>query len=335
MFRRIAVGAFLPIVAVVVTSSCATLQRVSLPAGLEDDNSLKAKVLDASGVSALSITTFSETFDRNLDICRGVHRAFVGGPSFKLGKDVNFGMLFAEALKSEAPKMGFTLGSGGWTIGGALKEIYAETSQKTGYGALRFWGFLVVELDLTPPGAPAQKLRFRLHNYYQVGTFMNFSSKLPEETALARLMVDGAQELLGRLNRRFFRAPPDPSIAEMIAQMERLGSKAPESLIHAIGVSGSPEAVPVIQKRLSAEKDENARALLINALGRIGTPDLVPVLTAGYAADMEDGRWYILKAMDYIGTPEALAVIKEKGLRDEQAFNRDLAKRIVDNEAQR
>ena len=80
---------------------------------------------------------------------------------------------------------------------------------------------------------------------------------------------------------------------------------------------------------LSREKDKGSRSAIIDALGHLGFQDVVMPLSNRYAQEDEERRWYILKAMDYIGTPEAVAFIKERGRKDKDTWPKRLAERIA------
>ena len=67
--------------------------------------------------------------------------------------------------------------------------------------------------------------------------------------------------------------------------------------------------------------------MLIDAVGRLGASEAVSVLSARYRDEEdEDCRWYTIKALDYIGGEEALAVIGDLGVDDDHD-----AKRILDS----
>ena len=67
----------------------------------------------------------------------------------------------------------------------------------------------------------------------------------------------------------------------------------------------------------------------MNAIGLLGAPEAVSALAARYDGEDEDCRWYTLKALDYIATDEALAVVKSRGVADKDVGPRRLAARIL------
>jgi hypothetical protein len=75
----------------------------------------------------------------------------------------------------------------------------------------------------------------------------------------------------------------------------------------------------------SCEKNRKQRGLTrgSNALSSIVT------LTQRYDKEREEGRWYILKAMDYVGGDAAKAFIAEKGPKDKEYSVKALAARVM------
>jgi hypothetical protein len=56
---------------------------------------------------------------------------------------------------------------------------------------------------------------------------------------------------------------------------------------------------------------------------------VVAPLSARYDKEDEDCRWYTLKAMDYIGNEAALALVRDKGVKDGHEPCKRLAKRVI------
>jgi HEAT repeat protein len=166
----------------------------------------------------------------------------------------------------------------------------------------------------------------RFHNYYQ--QLSGTDPQGPAEAALHHLLVEGAQELLARLNRSHFHAAPAPDVAARVAELKGGVGRLRREL-HAVGLSGSAEAVPVLLELLGREDDENDRSAIINALARLGGGSIVKPLAGRYAAEDEDCRWYTLKAMDYVGSAEAMAVVREQGLTDQEFFCQAIAGKIL------
>jgi hypothetical protein len=65
-------------------------------------------------------------------------------------------------------------------------------------------------------------------------------------------------------------------------------------------------------------------------VGRLGAPEAVSVLADWYRSEEdEDCRWSTIKALDYIGGEQALAVIRDEGVDDDHEAIERLAKRIL------
>jgi len=305
----------------------ATLKQVRFEAAYDEDNQLVAPVVAGSDVR-LSFGEFTSSFDREAEIARSGGGLFTKGPVYSLDPAVDLASLLRRYLEAEAPKMGFATGAGGWRLGARVDEIYVESLQMSGYGAILFHGLMRLDVELSSPDGRSERLPMRFHNYYQQGSG-GMNRKAPTEAAITHLLMEGGQELLARLNRSHFHAPPAAGVAAQVANVKAQGAGKLHPELHAIGLSGSPDAVPVLLERLGREEDENDRSVLINALARLGSPAVVKPLADRYAGEDEDCRWYTLKAMDYVGSDEALAVVREKGLADQEFFCQMIAKAVL------
>ena len=305
-----------------------TIREVKLADGYSDDNRITTPVFDATAVPPLNITIRS-TFDRSAKIVRrGATGFFTRGPEYNLDKAVDLAAIFQEALRAEAAPMGFRVSSSAddsWRVNGTIKDIYLESKQIP-YGATLFYGYLDLDVDVSSPNSAGRKHPMRFHSYYG-GYNAGLGRKDEAAEALANLLVEAAQEAISRLNHEFFNARPRSEIEGRIGQL-RAGAPLGNAL-HLIGLSGAPSAVPVVLKLLAADSEENRRSELINSLARLGASGAVEPLANRYATEDEDCRWYILKAMDYIGGDSALALVKSQGLKDRDGGPRRLAERIT------
>lgn len=304
-----------------------TIKQVNLANGRDDTNRIASPVFDAANVPPLRFSV-KATYDRKEKIVRrGATNMFTKGPEYNLDKAVDLGALFTEALQTESAAMGFRTSAaadGGWTIDGTIKNAYLESKQIP-YGATLFYGYMDLELQVRSASAEPQTRRLRIHNYFG-GYNAGMGRKDEAEEALAHLLVEGAQEVIARLNRDAFKAAPHPT---MDAIVSRLGSGANANDLHRLGLSNAPSASEALLALLVKEADENRRSAMIDALARLGSADAVPVLAGRYNMEDEDSRWYTLKAMDYIGGEAAMALVKSHGIKDKDGGPRRLAQRIT------
>jgi hypothetical protein len=315
------------LLAFALPASAATLKQVRLEAAYDEDNQLAGPVVEGATVR-LAFGDFTSNFDRSAEIARSGGGLFTKGPVYTLDPGVDLAALLRRALETEAPKMGLATGTGGWKVGARIDEIYLESLQMSGYGAILFHGLMRLDVEVLSAGGRSERLPMRFHNYYQqVSGGMN--RKAPTETALTHLLMEGAQELLARLNRSHFYAPPAAGVTALVAELKAQGAAKLHRQLHAVGLSGSADAVPVLLELLEREDDENDRSAIINALARLGSGSIVKPLAARYAGEDEDCRWYTLKAMDYVGGDEAMAVVREKGLADQEFFCQAIAGKIL------
>ena len=319
--------AFVALAAVVVHA--ATIKEVTIAAGRDDFNKITAPLFAASA-RPLAIGTFQAAFDRKAKIVRrGTSGMFTRGPEYDLDKAVDLAALYAEALRAEAPAMGFTVSTAAdaWQISGSVKDIYLESKQIP-YGATLFYGYMDVDLQIASGSAAPESRRMRFHTYF--GAYNAGMGRKDEATdALARLLVDSAQETISRLNRQYFKSAPHQGMAARLQALRSSGVMGHENDLNAVGLSGTPGAGEALLAMLPQEKDEGRRSAIIEALGRLGSADAMTLLTSRYAAEDEDCRWATIKAMDAIGTAEALAFVKDQGAKDKDVGPKRLAQRIT------
>jgi hypothetical protein len=211
-----------------------------------------------------------------------------------------------------------------WEVKGSLKDIYLD-SRQVPYGATQFWGYMLVDLQVKKKGGEPKPVTLRAHKYY--AAFNAGMGRKDEATeGLLQLLVEGSQELVARLNRGYFKAPPTAAMVKLAGGL----TAGKDNDVHLVGLSGAPAAVPVLMKLIPAAADnERNRADLISALARIGSPEAVPFLAGRFAKEEDDGRWETLKAMDYIGGEEAKAVLAQ-GAKDKNDACKRLAGRILE-----
>jgi hypothetical protein len=312
-------------------SAQATIGQLRLTEGETDINRLTAHVYDAANMSPLAIGTFTSRDDRKqLFVRRGGGNLFTRGPEYRLNQSIDIAALFAESLGTQARAMGLRVagdGAPGWRLSGTIREIFLE-SRQVPYGATLFYGYLLTDVQLDGPDGATHTATLRLHNYcggYNAG----MGRRDEAETCAARLLIEGAQELLARLNRAHFHASPHPAMAATLTAVADSAADPQRPAIRALGLSGLDTATAALLKRLPNEQSESGRAAIVDALGVLGSPSAVATLAARYALEDEDPRWYTLKAMDYIGGDDAMKLVSTAGVNDDDTGPKRLAQRIV------
>lgn len=324
--------AVLALVGLAAHAQAGTIKKVRVDEfGHDKINRLTRPVYVASGVLPLRVGTITSGYDRKAKVVRGWGNLFTKGPSYDLDSAVDLGTLLTQALRDEAKAMGFALaateGEKAWEISGTLKDMHTDSQQITGYGAVLSYGFLDLELAVRPPDGAAQNRRWRAHTFFGKVN-MGFGRKDEAEAGLAHLVVEGAQDIVARLNREFLKAPPSPAMEEKLRVLTASGVQGHEAELHLVGLSGLPSAVAPLLTLLEKEPSEDNRSPIINALARLGSAEAVATLANRYEREDEDCRWYTLKAMDYIGGDKAAAVLKEKGSKDQDDANKRLIKKL-------
>jgi len=316
------------VIASSVVLSAATIKEIKLADAYDDVNTLKTPVVDNAGRPGVVIT-LTAAYDRRAKFVRRTGSFMTKGPEYDLDQKVDVAALLNESFLKEAAAMGLapSPAQAPWRISGTLQQAYLE-SRQVYMGATLFYGFLEVNLQITDPAGQTSARRMRTHSYsgaYNAG----LGRRDEAEASAARLIVEGAQEMMARLNRDLFKAPPHASMKALLDRVRSAGVEKGAADLWAVGLSGLPEAGPALIGMLPDEPREFLRARLINALGVLGARDAVAVLGGRYAAEDEDPRFYTLKALDYIGGPDAEQVINTSGAKDEDGGPRRLAGRIA------
>ena len=315
------------------TAAASTISAISLSQdGHNETNTISQTVFDGTGVTSLSIETINASYRRDTKIIRGLGNLFTKGPSFDLDKNLDLGAVLAESMSAEAKAMGLPLAAEdaaarSWQVSGELKDVYIECWQITGMGSILFYGFMDVALQVHSPDGATENRHYRVHDFSE-GHSGAFSRTGASKAALASLIVTGSQEILCRLNREFLKAKSSPDIDKKVALLKVPDIAKQQADLHLVGLSGAAGADAALLGLLPAETSSDGRALIINALARLGAPAAVPALIQRYDKEDEQGRWYTLKAMDYIGGDAAAALIAGKGPQDEVYSVKALAARI-------
>ena len=292
-----------------------TIREIRLADGWNDVNRITAPVYDGSAM--LAIESIVSKYDKKARFVRRMGgNMFTKGPEYELDPGVDLAALLSEALRTEAPVMGFRQpadSASAWRLSGTLEDIFLE-SRQVYMGATLFYGYIDLDLQLVSPTGERHSRRFRLHSYS--GSYNAGMGRRDEaEEAAARMLVDGAQEALARINRELIRMPAHQAMGARLEQLSPGGLADRSATIRAVGLSGVSGAGAKLMALIASEPDEDRRSDLIEAVGVVGAPEAVPVLDARYVTEDEDCRWSILKAMDYIGGAEAEHAITARGSR--------------------
>jgi hypothetical protein len=308
-----------------------TIREIQLAEGLDEANRLAGPVYDAEGLQPMAEATLTASYDRRaLLVRRGGGNIFTRGPEYRLDPKVDMAVVLNDAINIQAAAMGFRTprsGEKAWRVGGTVRDVYLE-SRQVPYGATLFYGYLDVTLEVDDPDGAHATVPMRVHTYY--GAYNAGLGRRDEaQAAAANLLVHGAQEMIARLARQRMKPRPHPSIEDKLETI-RTGDLSDQlGLLRAISLSGAEAATPTLLALLPGVDSEGVRSAVIDALAVLGSAESVDLLATRYATEDEDCRWYTLKAMDYVGTDEAMRVVTASGLSDGDNGPRRLAHRIL------
>ncbi len=310
------------------------MEGLVLEDGRTDENQYRTPVIDAVGIAPISFGKFESNPGPGGHIAYLMHKSqLTAKPKYKthyeLSPSIDLGAAFVEALHSESNQMGFsTSAQAGWKVSGTLNNPVLEIRPSGGgWGPLIFYGYMELELTIEDAEGNTSSERMtalNMSHHYNAG----FGAQDEVREALARFLIEAAQEVVARLNRKYFKAPPHPQISGLLNSL-RPDDDDPENKLRAIGLSGSQEAIPKLLELLEQDDEEDNRLQMINALALLGAEEAIPALARRYAGEDEDCRVFTLKALDYLGTAEARAVIEKQGVDDKHLPCRVIARRAI------
>lgn len=326
-------GAFL-VAGTFSSVSALVLEELHLADGRTEDNRMYSPVYDTADVGAVSFgeIRYASGGDRFV-VYRMTETLLTPSPKYKtprykLAPSIDMGALVGEALRSEAADMGFSEGTdgGGWKVSGEVHDLVVEIRQSGGgFGPLLFYGYMEIELQVEDASGNSSSERMKTYNmshHYNAG----FGTQDEAREAMALFLIESAQDVVARLNRKIFKAPPHSRVADTLRRLQPNGDDM-ENPLRVVGLSGSLEAVPKLLEMLEQEQDEGDRVEIINALAVIGSEDAFEALSRRYRGEDKDCRVFTLKAMDYLGTDEARAFIEKNGRHDGHLPCRVIARR--------
>ena len=339
MKRLVLISSLVIFVASVATVLALTMEKLELSDGRSGENYILKPVFDTEGIGALQFGKLDPAYDEGGFIVFKQTKSLLGEnpkhpkPHYKMDPSIDLCSLLAEALRSEAAAMGFEVvpereGGASWQITGTLHDINVGIKQIP-FGMTLFFGYMNVELSVRN-GSGEQSIPFRFP-LFNMSQFYNAGMGLQDEAreALARLIIESAQEIVARINREVFKAPPHPDTV-LLATDLKPNQKDPENRLLRIGLSGYARGVPLLLEILDQERDESDRVHVINALANIGSPEAIDALAGRYGKEDEDCRYFTLKAMSYIGSSEATEFVATEGVHDRNLACRVLAQRALD-----
>jgi hypothetical protein len=314
----------------VASIAAATIKQIRLTAGHDDVTRLAQPVYDNPQRIAVEIEVTGGPHSGAKFVRRtGGRLPATRGPEYDLDRSVDLASLLREAVQAEAAAMGFApLGtSPKWQIKISIGDLYLE-SRQVYMGATLFYGYADLQLDIRDPAGPTHVTTHRVHTYWG-GYNAGFGRRDEAEVAAAHLIIEGAQEIVAVVNRRYIKLSPRPEMQALLDTVRASGARSLGAELRAVSLSGLEDATPVLLKLLAAEPDENNRSRIIDAIAILGSVDAVAPLASRYSSEDQDCRYYILKAMDLIGGTQAMQLVSGAGMADKDTGPKRLASRIT------
>jgi hypothetical protein len=310
----------------------AALELVDLAWGYDaEDNVLGAPVFEGASAPPIVFETLRMRRDPEAEFVRRIPGGFVRPLKYDLAPSLDLGALLTTALRAEASTLGLrsTPQADAVVVGGELFDPFLENRGVFG-GAILFYSYFAVDLELRFPDGRTEKLKASFHDMV---TRVNggFGAKDEAGEATARLLVNAAQEIAALIARNHLKAPVQPAIPDQLQQLLAAGADGRYPTLKRIGLSGLPAAGPALFELAAREKEEDDRAQVIGALANLRDPAIADQLAARYREeDDEDSRFQILKAIAYARGPRAAEQLKTLGLADKNTENARFARFLLD-----
>ena len=303
------------------------LDGVLLELGRDDENTIRTQIWDASDGPRVFFEPFTCT-------CKPGDPLVVmlknDKPFFGVGTNRDLGTLFRDALRAEAATLGMRTArdreGADWVVTGNIDEI--EMSLKPiPFGPILYYSHVRLTLKVAGEGQDAGGHALGLHNLhwrYNGG----FGIKDESQEALAHLVVESSQEILAYL-ARLARLPATGAVDTALSAVSAYGVNGREVEVRKVGLSGDRKLAQDLVAVLPRLKEEDERFEVYEALANLREPAVVPELIRWYDREDDDGRYFILKALAYIGGDEAREFLQERSLRDPEKGCRKLAERAL------
>lgn len=312
------------------------LEFVDLSVGYDtEDNVLTGPVFEGASAPPLVFEALTDELDRSELFVRKVPGGFVRPLRYGIAPSLDLAGLMTTALRSESATLGLRSSPAeeAVKVSGKISEAFVENRPVVA-GAILFYAYMILDLELTFPDGRKETMRAVYHDMvsrYNGG----FGARDEAGEAIARFLVQSAQEVAARIAREHLKAPVHPGVPALIPGLQRTGAEGQYVALRRLGLSGHPEALEPLLTLLSREKEEDNRSQVINALANLRSPEALERLASRYKADKdEDCRFYSIKAFVYRlnegDGDQSLAWIKDLGTKDKNMATKRLARYWLD-----
>lgn len=301
--------------------------EIDFATGRNDENILTSPAWDGAAGPSLYIGDFTCACQSGDPlVVRNKNRK----PRYTVGASLHLGTLLADAMRQEARTLGLRVAESAdeadLTVSGTIDELLLG-ERTIPYGPLMYYSHLDLSLSLTGSNPASDDHALSLYNIvwrYNAG----FGAKDEAREAVAQFLVESSQEVLAFVARTLD-VPAAESVTGALDSVVASGVKDRILEVRRVGLSGADGAAEKLAQRIDRESKEGHRIELYEALGNLREPTAVDTLTARFATDDEDGRYFIVKALAYIGGEDALAFVRDRATNDGDRGVRNLAERVT------
>jgi hypothetical protein len=287
-------------------ASAKDLEEIDLAWGYDtEDNVLPGPVFEGLSAAPLRFEAIAAAYDKKAEVIRKIPGGFVRPLRYTLSPAIDLGALLTRALAEESVTLGLRSQPAGDAVvaKGRLVDFFME-NRGVFNGAILFYGYLDVELELHFPDGRTQPLTGSFHGMYSRYNG-GFGARDEAGEAIARFLVESAQEIVARIGQEALTAPPHPAILQLASDLATKGVENRYPELRRVGLSGLPEALPQLNAALARETEEDNRTAVLGAIANLGAPEALAILERAYATDQEDCRFAVFKALAYLDIAEA------------------------------
>lgn len=261
------------------------------------------------------------SIDQSLDQSAPVIRPFASQlEGVKLSTDLNIEELVLAAIAEEGESMGFFFVAEDealWKIHGVLKDFYLTCKkEKLGH---RFVGFMDLELSLSGPNGLQEEKRYVFHvieRKQRLG-----SIRIEGEEAIAQVLIEGAQEILARLNTHHFQLQPSSSLKFKQIALEKSGFGDNKHNVRQLALAPYDETRETLKALLKKKKKGMTRYHILNFLALMATPEETGYFINIYRKESDYyARCYLIKALSLCEGASAQEFLSRTAANDPEAF---------------
>lgn len=303
------------------------LEVVDLSDGYDtEDNVLTGPVFEGTSAPPLVFEGLTSAFDQDEFFIRRIPDGFVRPLRYGISPSLDLAGLLTSALRAESSTLGLrsSPAEDAVKVSGKITDAFMENRGIFG-GAILFYGYLVLDLKVTFPDGREITLETASHDMF-ARVNGGFGARDEAGEAVARFLVQAAQEVVAIIARAHLKAPVHPGVLNLIPTVLRTGAENQYISLRRLGLSGHADALDPLLTLLDREREEDNRSQVISALANLRQERGLQALADRYPQEKdEDCRFYSIKAFAYSPGESSKKWIRDLGKKDKDSATKRLA----------